>query len=91
MKLIFLASSAAIVYYMRYDRVVKQTYDRRQDTFRYLFLIVPCLILALLINHAFTLTEVGPGCGATVALLCQAYRHWTPIHHLPFILFTPLT
>ncbi|KAL6766485.1 ERD2A [Auxenochlorella protothecoides x Auxenochlorella symbiontica] len=58
MKLIFLASSAAIVYYMRYDRVVKQTYDRRQDTFRYLFLIVPCLILALLINHAFTLTEI---------------------------------
>lgn len=58
MKIIFLASSSAIVYLMRYDPVISSTYDRRQDTFRYLFLIVPCFILALLIHNVFRFTEV---------------------------------
>lgn len=29
-----------------------------QDTFRCLFLILPCMLLALVINHEFTVTEV---------------------------------
>lgn len=40
------------------DKVVSQTYDRAQDTFRTPALVLPCLLLALLVNHAFTLTEV---------------------------------
>ena len=58
MKLIFLASSGAIVYYMRYDKIVRQKYDKEQDTFRHIFLIIPCFVLALLLNHGFTFTEV---------------------------------
>eukprot|EP00897_Mesotaenium_endlicherianum_P002313 jgi/Mesen1/2109/ME000151S01372 len=58
MKLIFLASSYAIVWYMRYDKVVRQKYDKEQDTFRHIFLIIPCAVLALLINHQYRITEI---------------------------------
>jgi len=34
MKLVFLGSSGAIVYYMRGHRLIRMTYDRDQDTFR---------------------------------------------------------
>lgn len=58
MKLIFIGATGLIVHLMRNDRVVKQTYDREQDTFRYSFLIAPCFLLALVVRHAFTVTEV---------------------------------
>ncbi|CAI5473428.1 unnamed protein product [Closterium sp. Yama58-4] len=58
MKLIFLSSTIAIVYYMRYDKVVRQKYDKDHDTFRHIFLVVPCFVLALLVNKKFTITEV---------------------------------
>ncbi|CAI7767984.1 unnamed protein product [Closterium sp. NIES-53] len=58
MKVIFLASSFAIVYYMRYDKIVKHKYDKEHDTFRHVFLVIPCLVLALLVNRKFTVTEV---------------------------------
>jgi len=58
MKIIFLVTSFTIVWYMRYHKVVCQTYDRDQDTFRHHFLIIPCLLLALLINPRFTVREV---------------------------------
>ncbi len=63
MKIIYLAATFSIIYYMRYDKVVKQTYDREQDTFRYTFLLVPCFLLAVVLNHAFTFTEVCWGVG----------------------------
>ncbi len=59
MKLIFLGSSLAIIYYMRFHRAVRHTYDREQDTFRVAFLVVPCALLALLINQEFSLIEVS--------------------------------
>ncbi|CAI5949075.1 unnamed protein product [Closterium sp. NIES-64] len=58
MKVIFLASSFAIVYYMRYDKIVKHKYDKEHDTFRHVFLVIPCLVLALLVNRKFTVTEL---------------------------------
>lgn len=58
MKVTYLATAFQIVRYMRYDKVVRQTYDREQDTFRYAFLIAPCAFLALVMNHKFTFTEV---------------------------------
>ncbi|GJP48009.1 hypothetical protein CLOM_g7250 [Closterium sp. NIES-68] len=58
MKLIFLSSTVAIVYYMRYDKVVRQKYDKDHDTFRHIFLVIPCFVLALLVNKKFTITEV---------------------------------
>ncbi|KAM7274243.1 hypothetical protein ACFE04_028907 [Oxalis oulophora] len=58
MKLIFIGTSLGIVWYMRYHKVVKQTYDKDQDTFKHYFLIPPCFILALLIHRSFNVTEV---------------------------------
>ena len=51
MKLIFIGSSLWIIYYMRMHRVIKQTYDASEDTFRVLFLVAPSAVLALLINQ----------------------------------------
>lgn len=58
MKLVFLGSSSAIIYYMRYHRIIKLTYDREQDTFRSLFLIAPSAVLALLTPQRYTLVEI---------------------------------
>lgn len=59
MKLIFLGSSISIVWYMRHHKMVRRSYDKDQDTFRHYILILPCLILALLINEKFTFKEVS--------------------------------
>ncbi|KAJ3671902.1 hypothetical protein LUZ60_007981 [Juncus effusus] len=58
MKLIFLGSSCSILWYMRRHKVVRRSYDKEQDTFRHYFLIVPCFLLALIINEKFTFREV---------------------------------
>ncbi|XP_021283389.1 ER lumen protein-retaining receptor-like [Herrania umbratica] len=58
MKLVFIGTSICIVWYMRYHKVVKQTYNKDQDTFRHYFLIPPCFLLALLIHRAFNVMEV---------------------------------
>lgn len=59
MKLVFLASSFSIVWYMRRHKIVRRTYDKDHDTFRHHFLVLPCLALALLINERFTFREVS--------------------------------
>lgn len=59
MKLIFLGSSFSIVWYIRHHKIVRRSYDKDQDTFRHLFLILPCFLLALVINEKFTFKEVG--------------------------------
>jgi len=58
MKVVFISTSFCIIWYMRRHKVVSQTYDREHDTFRYIFLIGPCAVLALLINHEFSPIEV---------------------------------
>lgn len=58
MKLVFLGTSSAIVYYMRYDRIIKLTYDKEQDTFKYLLLVAPSAVLALATSHVYTVLEV---------------------------------
>jgi len=55
MKLFFLGSSFAIVYYIRYRYY--SSYDVEHDTFRIEFLILPCFLLALLINEEFSFFE----------------------------------
>ena len=70
MKLVFLGSSATIIYYMRFHRVVRTTYDRELDTFRAWFLIVPCLLLALVMNQGFTPIEVRTCTRDQQSLLC---------------------
>ncbi|XP_076898542.1 ER lumen protein-retaining receptor-like [Bidens hawaiensis] len=58
MKVIFQGSSFTIVWYIRQHSVVRRSYDKDQDTFRHYFLMIPCLLLALLINDKFTFREV---------------------------------
>jgi len=56
MKIFFLASSIGTVYLMFFK--FKATYDHNHDTFRIEFLLGPCVLLALLLNHEFTVMEV---------------------------------
>ncbi|KIH63558.1 ER lumen protein retaining receptor [Ancylostoma duodenale] len=56
MKVFFLATSIGTVYLMWVK--FKATYDRNNDSLRIEFLVIPAAILALLINHEFTLMEV---------------------------------
>jgi len=58
MKLVFIGSTAAIVCCMRMHRVVRRSYDKQLDTFRYHFLIAGSFALALLVNEKFTFKEV---------------------------------
>jgi ER lumen protein retaining receptor len=59
MKLVFLASSFTIVWYMRRHKIVRRTYDKEHDTFRHHFIVLPCLVLGLLLNEKFTFREVS--------------------------------
>merc|ERR1711963_1256704 len=56
MKCFFLVSSMGTVYlmYMKF----KATYDHNHDTFRIEFLLGPAVLLALLLNHEFSVMEV---------------------------------
>ena len=57
-KVVYIATSSMIIWYMKRHRGVKQTYDKDHDTFRYLFLSVPCAVLALIVNGRFSLFEI---------------------------------
>lgn len=56
MKIIFISASLATVYFMFVK--FRATYDRNSDSFRIEFLLIPCAVLALLINHEFSVLEV---------------------------------
>ncbi|KAJ3695137.1 hypothetical protein LUZ60_000514 [Juncus effusus] len=58
MKIIFISSSVAIVWYMRYHPVVRRTYNKDLDTFRYYILILVSVVLGLLFHDRFTFREV---------------------------------
>ena len=57
MKVVFIGSSLGTLYLMYIK--FRATYDHNHDSFRIEFLLVPCVILALLINHDFTVLEVS--------------------------------
>ncbi|CRL01741.1 CLUMA_CG014957, isoform A [Clunio marinus] len=56
MKFVFVVSSLGTLYLMYLK--FRATYDHNHDSFRIEFLLVPCVVLALLINHDFTVLEV---------------------------------
>lgn len=58
MKVVFIGTSIGIVWYMRYHKVVKQTYNKNEDTFQHYYLALPCFVLALLFLRDFTLVEI---------------------------------
>ncbi|CAH1440366.1 unnamed protein product [Lactuca virosa] len=58
MKVVFIGSSVAIVYCMRWHHAVKRSYDRDLDTFKYQFLVLACFLLALVLHEKFTFLEI---------------------------------
>lgn len=58
MKAIFIGSSGFIVYLMKFKSPFCDTYDGKADYFFLPIIIVPCLILALLVNEYFSVMEV---------------------------------
>lgn len=56
MKFVFIGSSLATLYLMYVK--FRATYDHNHDSFRVEFLLIPCVLLGLLINHDFTVLEV---------------------------------
>eukprot|EP00090_Calanus_glacialis_P046796 TRINITY_DN935_c0_g1_i4.p2 TRINITY_DN935_c0_g1~~TRINITY_DN935_c0_g1_i4.p2 ORF type:complete len:213 (-),score=29.24 TRINITY_DN935_c0_g1_i4:264-902(-) len=56
MKMFFIASAAGTVYLMFIK--FKATYDGNHDTFRIEFLLGPIAILALVLNHEFSVMEI---------------------------------
>ncbi|KAL6503575.1 hypothetical protein OROGR_025498 [Orobanche gracilis] len=71
MKLIFLGSSLSIVWYIRRHKIVRRSYDKDQDTFRHYFLIIPCFLLALIINEKFTFRESYVGFFLVLGSCCH--------------------
>ena len=49
LKVVFLSTSYATIYLIRNQ--YKHTYDKENDTFRMIFLVVPCFVLACFINY----------------------------------------
>jgi len=58
MKILFIGTSGAIVYLMRYKAPICDTYDRKLDHFNVMYLIGPCVLLALVFNDYFTPLEI---------------------------------
>lgn len=56
MKIFYLSSTATILYLMLVKYPNRN--DRQHDSFRLIYLIAPCLFLALFINDEFSIVEV---------------------------------
>ena len=60
MKVVFILALVATCYLIFFK--FRATYDANHDTFRAEFLVIPTAGLAVLVNHEFSLLEVGPRC-----------------------------
>jgi len=56
MKVVFIGASYLTLYFIYLK--FKATYDHNHDTFRIEFLLIPVTILALILNHEFTVFEI---------------------------------
>ena len=56
MKIFFIGSAAGTVYLMYFK--FKATYDGNHDTFRVEFLLAPAALLAVILNHEFSVMEI---------------------------------
>ncbi|XP_055851570.1 ER lumen protein-retaining receptor [Episyrphus balteatus] len=56
MKVVFIGASGATIYFMYVK--FKATNDTNHDSFRIEFLLIPCALLSLVLNHEFTFMEV---------------------------------
>ena len=71
MKVVFIASSLAIFWCMRFHPMVRRSYDRDLDTFRHYFLVGASFALALILHEKFTVQEVP--CFLTHSPFCTSY------------------
>ncbi|KAL0698709.1 hypothetical protein Bca4012_054831 [Brassica carinata] len=62
MKIVFIASSLAIVWCMRRHPLVRRSYDKDLDTFRHQYVVLACFVLALVLNEKFTIQESEMQC-----------------------------
>lgn len=69
MKIIFITATLTIIWYMRKHKTVSQTYSKDEDTFKAEYLLVPCFLLALLVNHELSVMEVRALARHVAALL----------------------
>lgn len=51
MKILFISVTLAVVYLMRYKRIVRVTYDKDRDTFRSELLIAVSGVIALVVHE----------------------------------------
>ncbi|KAJ8761839.1 hypothetical protein K2173_005411 [Erythroxylum novogranatense] len=58
MKVVFIASTLAIVWCIRRHPLVRRSYDKDLDTFRHFFLVAASFILSLLLHDKFTFREI---------------------------------
>lgn len=59
MKIIFIGTASTVVYYFRFKEPWKTTYKSEEDSFLHLrFAVLPCAVLALVINSAFSPIEI---------------------------------
>lgn len=79
LQVVFIVSSCAIVYMMKFQRPINETYDAKADSFNIWFLIGPCAVLALLINDVFWATEVPRPGGKTHPHHYSAWRMCTEV------------
>src|SRR3954451_22650012 len=54
MKVIFISTSIAIVYLMKFKAPYCETYDKGDDNFYLPYIVVPCALLSLVINEYFS-------------------------------------
>ncbi|KPA85485.1 ER lumen retaining receptor-like protein [Leptomonas pyrrhocoris] len=84
MKIFFIASTVHICYLMKFRSPWKATYDRENDTFRIRYLIVPCVVLALLFHST-------PRINVVVELLWTFSQYLESVAILPQIFLLEYT
>ena len=79
MKIIFISTTLAIIYQMRYARMIRGSYKEDRDTFRYEFLIGASIIIALFVHERIAdrgpihwLMKVRPAFRKSTLTLCLA-------------------
>jgi len=63
MKILYIFTTAAIIYMIRYQEPIKSTYDKAQDTFlHWKFAVLPCVLIAIITHllgkHRFNMMEL---------------------------------
>jgi len=59
MKMLFISSSAFLVYLMKFKEPYCNTYDAKSDKIFLPYIIVPCVVMALCVNEYFSFMEVA--------------------------------